>query len=336
MGSSLRRDLKELEERPHFKGFYKCLRDGRLWLNPDSNDYVILEKDGKTKKLFLSKRTSKGAREYLRVTIYDSGKEQNSYLYHVINAETFLIKPDIPDRKLEVNHKNSDRWDGRVDNLEYVTSQENIRHAVEAGSFNTLSGFIIDLTTGDKYFFFSYSRLITDWGFDRSSAESYLKTDMSVPLLFKWGIEFVGGKKCTLTNEDVGKFRRTPKSPIKILNKSTGEVSWAVSMKDCAKKIDCSPRLIHKLFFGKNSFRLKQWEISFINNYEDFLKYHEYKSTIGKVGGVPKPIFFIHDKTGEKLSFKTITEASKYFKITRGNLSFLRKRGSKFLGYSII
>jgi hypothetical protein len=50
---------------------------------------------------------------------------------HGIVAKHFLC--DRP-AGMQVNHKNSDRTDNRVDNLEYVTPRQNIQHALAAGS----------------------------------------------------------------------------------------------------------------------------------------------------------------------------------------------------------
>lgn len=66
---------------------------------------------------------------YKLVTLRKQGK-QHSRTVHRIVAKTFLGEPQD---SLEVNHKNGIKTDNSVENLEWVTPKENIRHAYELG-----------------------------------------------------------------------------------------------------------------------------------------------------------------------------------------------------------
>lgn len=66
---------------------------------------------------------------YCGVVLYQSGVRKDVFV-HVLVAEAFLGSKPVG---LEVNHKNGDKTDNRLSNLEYVTRSENIQHAYRTG-----------------------------------------------------------------------------------------------------------------------------------------------------------------------------------------------------------
>ena len=66
---------------------------------------------------------------YLRVTLYKDGKTKSHYV-HVLVAKAFIPNPE---NKSDVNHINGIKADNRVENLEWTTRSENIRHAFDMG-----------------------------------------------------------------------------------------------------------------------------------------------------------------------------------------------------------
>lgn len=78
---------------------------------------------GKTQSFITGKIDQNGYREYCLMI---NGKR--TYIRgHILVAETFLKKPKGKG-DLEVNHKNKNRADNRVSNLEWVTPSENSQH----------------------------------------------------------------------------------------------------------------------------------------------------------------------------------------------------------------
>ena len=73
-----------------------------------------------------------GKHRYMQVTLVNNGVVKRE-LVHRIVAKAFL---ENPDNKPEVNHKNCVTYDNRVENLEWVTKNENMKHAYKMGKLN--------------------------------------------------------------------------------------------------------------------------------------------------------------------------------------------------------
>lgn len=62
---------------------------------------------------------------YLNVGLSNGGKEEKHAYIHRLVAQAFIPNPDnLP----QVNHKNFDKKDNRVENLEWVTEEQNHKH----------------------------------------------------------------------------------------------------------------------------------------------------------------------------------------------------------------
>jgi hypothetical protein len=99
-------------------------------------EYYISDKgevwSAKSKKRLKQWKVSHG---YMCVELSNGGRHNRKQArVHRLVAEAFIPNPN---NKPQVNHKNGDKTDNRVSNLEWVTAAENARHASEIGISNS-------------------------------------------------------------------------------------------------------------------------------------------------------------------------------------------------------
>ena len=80
---------------------------------------------GKTKELTAGEK----AGGYLQLRVKIDGKLKTVVVHRLV-AEAFIPNPE---NKPEVNHKDGNKKNNHIDNLEWATRSENIQHAVTAG-----------------------------------------------------------------------------------------------------------------------------------------------------------------------------------------------------------
>lgn len=94
---------------------------GYEWKYWVSNTGLIKNKD-RVLKLDFSNR-------YARVDMYENNKRIKVCVHKTVMQEFFGKCPE----GLQINHKNGDRKDNSINNLEYVTPSENIKHSFALG-----------------------------------------------------------------------------------------------------------------------------------------------------------------------------------------------------------
>jgi hypothetical protein len=97
---------------------------------------------------------------YPAINIWQKTKKSKCITIHKLVALAFIPKPD---NKTQVNHKDGNKLNNHIDNLEWVTSQENNQHAWDNGlcenkrlaiasaNRKAQSKPVVDIVTGNKY-----------------------------------------------------------------------------------------------------------------------------------------------------------------------------------------
>lgn len=76
------------------------------------------------------KRSSIKENGYMTVILWKNNKEKNFYVHRLV--ATMFIENDNPIEKTQVNHKDFNRQNNSVENLEWVSHKENMQHAFNA------------------------------------------------------------------------------------------------------------------------------------------------------------------------------------------------------------
>lgn len=114
-----------------FEGLYQISSDGR---------YRHTKRISKVLKPTITiaryDRNGKPKYTYLKARLSKKGK-QTTYSIHRLVAHHFIYNPDgLP----QVNHKDGDKLNNNVNNLEWVTGQENVTHARQNGLIQYQNG----------------------------------------------------------------------------------------------------------------------------------------------------------------------------------------------------
>ena len=86
---------------------------------------------------------------YARVTLWKDGVEYTK-LVHRLVAEAFV---PTDDESLTVNHIDGDKFNNRVENLEWMSLPDNIRHGFNSGLYSYLIRCVLVGASGERYTF---------------------------------------------------------------------------------------------------------------------------------------------------------------------------------------
>jgi hypothetical protein len=110
---------------------------GAIYQGIDFSKYIECSKDGRVRSVRTKKEYSQciGGTGYFQIC---AGFEKRVKMFkvHKLIAETFL---DNPENKRCVNHKDCNKLNNIIDNLEWYTHKENSKHAFDNGCFPIIS-----------------------------------------------------------------------------------------------------------------------------------------------------------------------------------------------------
>lgn len=101
-----------------------------LWKKVSSNSNYLVSNTGKVRRCGSDEdHSTKNTKGYLTIDLYSNGKRSTKRVHRLV-AEEFVPNPD---NKPEVNHIDGNKHNNNASNLEWVSKQENCRHAWDNG-----------------------------------------------------------------------------------------------------------------------------------------------------------------------------------------------------------
>ncbi len=155
-----------------YEGYYSVSSTGIVF----SLDRIICLPNGNKRQVkgraLSCKNSSDG---YSFVSLSKDGESRTKYI-HILVAQAFIPNPDgLP----EINHKSGIKSDNTVDNLEWCTRQQNVRHCFDTGLCKNKGGnhyfavAVTDNTLGQSF------ETILDWAVAREIPYSTARNILS-------------------------------------------------------------------------------------------------------------------------------------------------------------
>lgn len=116
---------KKWKQVPGYEGIYSVSSCGVLRMDRKCKKWGSVERIG-----------SPNADGYMRVSMTKDGKRKKWFMHRIVALAFIGLNPE----GLEVNHRDGNKTNNHVSNLEYVTHKNNMKHAAETKLWNPSQG----------------------------------------------------------------------------------------------------------------------------------------------------------------------------------------------------
>ena len=194
---------------------------------------------------------------------------EKTYLIHVLLAETFIRKPES-NRKLEVNHRDGNKNNFDLKNLEWVTRKENIQHAVQTGliSKNLYTLLSKDFVTDEIVEHRSLNECARYLKCQASTLSLYLRRVPTSLLKRRFDVIYKGGRWNSFTKADIGRPGLGQRRSIIAFHQETNTATIYGSASEASKHTGIERTEISTRASGRRSPHVKGYRFIWLDEYK--------------------------------------------------------------------
>lgn len=164
---------------PGYEGYYQASNKGRIKSLLFQNN--VCNKKYPREKILKEKKSKDNC---LRVDLWKNGQHKTWLTYRLV-AMAFLGIPK--DKKTTVNHKDGNRLNNNIDNLEWLSLADNIRHGFENNLYSHQTKTkVINKHTKEEYIFASMSKASKYIGHGEKYISDKVRKNILENELYKW------------------------------------------------------------------------------------------------------------------------------------------------------
>ena len=140
---------------PNYEGLYQASNLGRIKTAKNKTTYTKRHGERKWKERILKPKACKNFNTCgYRVGLWKNGKHKDFLVARLVCT---TWHENLIDTKMTVNHKDGNRLNNNIDNLEWLSLADNIRHGFENNLYKQDKTILISCETGEKFEFRSQS-----------------------------------------------------------------------------------------------------------------------------------------------------------------------------------
>lgn len=296
----------------------------------NSDGIVISHRTGKALSVHIN------AYGYPSVSVFDPDKESwRAVVVHILLARAFIENPD-PSNKVYVNHRDGNKLNLSLNNLEWVSPAENNMHAIETGLTDPRRPrecTVHDLVTGESKDYSSVTAALKALNITRGYyGKTRLVNGQVCPRVYakRYIITDLGESPGVLSTSSGIATARTPnKGPYQALHTTTRKVLVADTLKEMAEMTGVPYDHVRAIIETPEP---KTSHGYYFRIYTDGPWPDEFQELVSLK---PRVFEIEHTETGETRRFESFKSLIKYLAVSKRTVERRLRDGRPYKGWSI-